>query len=61
MVIMKIHSSKVLILTAEGMVEDILRFPMTEFTEGVPEAVKHAIFLCVSKLYEVVILQRLMI
>ncbi len=41
-----------LILTAEGMVEDILRFPMTEFTEGVPEAVKHAIFFCVSKLYE---------
>ncbi len=41
-----------LILTAEGMVEDILRFPLSEFTDGVPEAVKHAIYFCVSKLYE---------
>lgn len=41
-----------LILTAEELVEGMLRFPLSEFGENIPESVKHAIFFTVSKLYE---------
>lgn len=40
------------ILAAEELVEGILRFPLSEFEGGVPEAVKHAVFFTVSKFYE---------
>lgn len=39
------------IAAAEDMVEGILRFPLSEFSD-VPEPVKHAIYFAVSKLYE---------
>ena len=41
-----------LIETAEELVEGILRFPLGEFADEVPEPVKHAIYFAVSKLYE---------
>ncbi|MEN8493473.1 head-tail connector protein [Dehalococcoides sp. THU3] len=41
-----------LIETAEELVEGILRFPLVEFADEVPEPVKHAIYFAVSKLYE---------
>ena len=40
------------IKTAEGMVEDILRFPLSDFAGDVPEQIKWAIYYCVSRLYE---------
>lgn len=40
-----------LIHVAEGLVEGILRFPLTEF-EDVPEPVKQAIYIIVSQFYE---------
>lgn len=40
------------ILAAVELVEGILRFPLSEFEGNVPEAVKHAVFFTVSKLYE---------
>ncbi|NTW70674.1 MAG: phage gp6-like head-tail connector protein [Eubacteriaceae bacterium] len=39
------------ILLAENIVEDILRFPLSEF-ETVPEPVNHAIYFGVSKFFE---------
>lgn len=41
-----------LIETAEELVEGLLRFSLSEFTDEVPEPVKHAIYYAVSKLYE---------
>lgn len=40
------------ILAAEELVEGILRFPLSEFEENIPEAIKHAVFFTVSKFYE---------
>ena len=40
------------ILAAEDIVEGVLRFPLSEYAENVPESVKHAIYFAVSKLYE---------
>lgn len=40
------------ILAAEELVEGILRFPLSEYEESVPEAVKHAVYFTVSKFYE---------
>jgi hypothetical protein len=40
------------IMAAEDIVAGILRFPLSDFTESVPEPVKHAIYFAVSKLYE---------
>ena len=40
------------ILAAEELVEGILRFPLNEFEDNVPEAVKHAVFFTVSRFYE---------
>jgi hypothetical protein len=37
---------------AEDIVAGILRFPLGDFMENVPEPVKHAIYFAVSKLYE---------
>ena len=37
---------------AEEMVENILRFPLSEFEGNIPEAVKHAVFFTVSQFYE---------
>jgi len=39
------------ILTAEEICEDILRFPLTDFTE-IPDTVKQSILYVVSNLYE---------
>jgi hypothetical protein len=33
-------------------VEGIIRFPLSNFEETVPELIKHAIYFTVSKLYE---------
>ncbi len=41
-----------LIQAAEELVEGVLRFSISEYEENVPEAVKHAIYFAVSKLYE---------
>lgn len=40
------------IVAAEDIVEGILRFPLSEYAEDVPEPVKHAIYFAVSKFYE---------
>lgn len=40
------------ILAAEDIVEGILRFPLSDFADAVPEPVKHAVYFAVSKLYE---------
>ncbi len=40
-----------LINAAEELCQDILRFPLTEFTE-VPETVKQAVFYAIGNLYE---------
>ncbi|MTI71085.1 MAG: phage gp6-like head-tail connector protein [Firmicutes bacterium] len=40
-----------LIKTAEEICEDILRFPLTDFTD-LPEIVKHAILFAVGNMYE---------
>lgn len=40
------------IMAAEELVEGILRFPLSEYEESVPEAVKHAVYFTVSKFYE---------
>ena len=40
------------IMAAEDIVEGVLRFPLSEYEENVPEPVKHAIYFAVSKLYE---------
>lgn len=40
------------ILAAENLVEGIIRFPLSNFEETVPELIKHAIYFTVSKLYE---------
>lgn len=40
------------ILAAEDIVEGILRFPLSDFVDAVPEPVKHAIYFATSKLYE---------
>lgn len=40
------------IVAAEELVEGILRFPLSEFEDSIPEAIKHAVFFTVSKFYE---------
>lgn len=40
------------ILAAEDIVEGILRFPLRDFVDSVPEPVKHAIYFAVSKFHE---------
>jgi len=40
------------ILAAEDIVEGILRFPLSDFADAIPEPVKHAIYVAASKLYE---------
>lgn len=40
------------ILVAEDIVEGILRFPLSDYGEEVPESVKHSIYFGVSKFYE---------
>lgn len=40
------------IVAAEDIVEGILRFPLSDFVDAVPEPVKHAIYFTASKLYE---------
>ena len=40
------------ILAAQDIVENILRFPLSEFEASIPEAIKHAVFFTVSKFYE---------
>ena len=40
------------ILAAQDIVENILRFPLSEFEASIPEAIKHAVFFTVSRLYE---------
>ena len=40
------------ILAAEDIVEGILRFPLSDFADVIPEPVKHAIYFAASKLYE---------
>lgn len=37
---------------AEDIVEGVLRFPLADYEGNVPEAVKHAIYFAVSKMYE---------
>lgn len=41
-----------LIEAAEELVEGVLRFPLSEFAQSVPEPVKHAIYYAVAKLFE---------
>lgn len=41
-----------LIEAAQELVEGVLRFPLSEFAEGVPEPVKHAVYYAVAKLFE---------
>lgn len=40
------------IVAAEGLVEGVLRFPLTNYEGNTPEPVKHAIYFAVSKMYE---------
>ena len=40
------------IAAAEGLVEGILRFPLSDFEGDVPEDIKLAIYFAVSRLYE---------
>ena len=40
------------IKAAQELVEGVLRSPLSDYTEGVPEPVKHAVYFAVSKLYE---------
>ena len=41
-----------LIEAAEDLVEGVLRFPLSEFAQSVPEPVKHAVYFAVAKLFE---------
>lgn len=37
---------------AEDLVADVLRIPLTDFENTIPEPIKHAVFYTVSKFYE---------
>ena len=41
-----------LIEAAEEIVEGVLRFPLSDYEQGIPEPVKHAVYFAVSKFYE---------
>lgn len=41
-----------LIEAAEDIVEGVLRFPLSDYEQEIPEPVKQAIYFIVSKLYE---------
>ncbi len=40
------------IVAAEGIVEGVLRFPLSNYEGDIPEPVKHSIYFTVSKMYE---------